>query len=58
MKSATTQRDLFRDSPRAMAHHFRVAAETERRNPFFTPDQAESRAKFYEAEAQRLEQSA
>lgn len=58
MRSDRTQRDLFRDSPRAMAHHFRVAAETERRNPFFTPEQAERRANYYLAEAQRLEQSA
>jgi hypothetical protein len=58
MRSDRTQRDLFRDSPRAMAQAFRVAAESARINPFETPDQAERRAQHYEAEAQRLEQSA
>lgn len=58
MRSDRTQRDLFRDSPRAMAHAFRVAAESARTNPYESPDDAERRAQHYLAEAQRLEQSA
>lgn len=58
MKSDTTQRDLFRHSPQAMARAFRVAAESARTNPFETPEQGERRARYYEAQAQQLEHAA
>lgn len=37
-----------------LAQHYRTAAETERRNPYFPPDVAEQRARYYEAQAERL----
>ncbi len=49
------QLDLYRHSPDARAEAYRAAAETARRNPFETPEAAEQRARFYEAEAARLQ---
>jgi hypothetical protein len=54
MKS-TDQLDLYRDDPRAVARAHREAAETARRNPFETPDAAEARARYYEAQADAIE---
>jgi hypothetical protein len=51
----TPQLDVFRHSPKAVAQAYRIAAESARRNPFETPDQGEARARYYEAEADRLE---
>lgn len=42
-------------SPSAQARAHRIAAEAARRNPYFTPEQGEERAKHYEREAERLE---
>ena len=52
------QPDLIRNSPPELAKAYRLAAETERRNPHFTPDAAEARARYYEREAERLERAA
>ncbi|GAB3744896.1 hypothetical protein [Lysobacter olei] len=54
MKS-TEQRDLLRESPKALAEAHREAARAARRNPYETPDDAERRARYYEREAERLE---
>lgn len=52
----SAQLDLYRHSPHAMAKAYREAADTVRhRDPYWTPDEAETRAKFYEQEAARLE---
>lgn len=58
MKSEGTQLDLYRHSPRFLAAAFREAARTERRNPYYAPDEAEKRARHYEAKAAELEQRA
>lgn len=50
-----TPRDLFRDSPAAIAQAHRAAAETARRSPFETPEAAERRARWHEAQAEQLE---
>lgn len=42
-------------SPSAQARAHRIAAEAARRNPWFTPEQGEERARHYEREAERLE---
>lgn len=42
-------------SPSAQARAHRIAAETARRDPYFTPQQGEERAAYYEREAERLE---
>lgn len=42
-------------SPSAQARAHRIAAEAARRNPWFTPEQGEERAAYYEREAERLE---
>jgi hypothetical protein len=49
------QSDIFRDSPAARAQRFRIAAETERNNPYFTPDERERRAAYYEQQAEACE---
>lgn len=48
------QPDLIRNSPPELAEAFREAARTERRNPYFAPDEAELRAAYYELEAERV----
>lgn len=48
------QPDLIRNSPPELARAYRVAADTERRNPYFAPDEAERRAAHYEREAERV----
>ena len=53
-----TQLDLYRHSATALARAHRIAAETARRNPYETPEQAERRAQHHEAEANRLERQA
>lgn len=58
MKSHGRQPDLIRNSPPELAQAFRVAADTERRNPYYPPDEAEKRAAYYERQAQALEQRA
>lgn len=58
MKSHGRQPDLIRNSPPELAKAYRVAADTERRNPYFTPDEGERRARHYEAKAQALESRA
>lgn len=52
------QRDLFRHSPQALASAHRVAADTERHNPYFTPAERAARAAQHLAEAARLERLA
>lgn len=49
------QLDVFRHSDPAMARAYREAAETARRDPYWTPEQGEARARYYEAEAERIE---
>lgn len=44
-------------SPTAKAAALRVAAETARRDPYWTPEQGEQRAREYEREAERLERA-
>lgn len=55
MRSDTTQLDLYRHSDEAMARAYRIAAETARRDPNFTPDEGERRARAYESQAQQYE---
>lgn len=49
------QLDIFRDDRATKAREFRIAAETARRDPNWTPEQGERRARYYEAEAEKLE---
>lgn len=49
------QPDLFRNSPGALAKAYRVAADTARVDPHWTPQEGERRAREYENEAARLE---
>jgi len=49
------QLDLYRHGDAAMAQAHRLAADAARRNPFETPDRAEARARYHEAEAAKLE---
>lgn len=42
-------------SPTALARALRIAADTARRDPYWTPDDGEQRAQQYEREAERLE---
>jgi hypothetical protein len=53
-----TQTDWLRDSPAAQAAALRVMAQTARIDPHWTPEQGESRARYYETEAERLERDA
>ena len=48
------QPDLIRNSPPELSEAFREAARTERRNPYFAPDEAERRAAYYERQAERV----
>lgn len=57
MKS-TSQPDLLRYADAALAQAYRDAADTERRNPYYPPDEAEKRANYYLDQAQALEQRA
>lgn len=52
MKSDGNQLDVFRHSDAGMAQAYRQAAEAARRNPWETPEDAEKRARHYEAQAQ------
>ena len=52
------QLDAFRDSPAAIAAAYREAALTARVDPYWTEQQREARARHYEAEARRIEESA
>lgn len=52
----TQQLDLYRHSPEAMAQACREAAASARVNPYEAPDDAERRARHYEAEARRYEE--
>lgn len=45
----------FRHGPDKMADSFRLAAETARRDPFWSPDDGEKRAQAYEAQAREWE---
>lgn len=53
--SRQQQLDVFRHSDQAQAAAYRMAAETARVDPFWTEEQQEARARFYEQEAERLE---
>lgn len=55
MRSDTTQLDLYRHSDAALAASYRLAAETARRDPNFTTEEGERRARHYEAEARKYE---
>ena len=55
MKSHGTQRDLLRHCDAELAKAYREAADTERVNPYFTPDERAKRAAHYEREAVKLE---
>lgn len=58
MRTEGRQPDLIRNSPPELARVYRIAADTARRDPHFTPDAAEARARYYLAEAERLEKRA
>lgn len=58
MRSDNTQLDLYRDDPRRIAAAHRIAAETERFNPYFPESERERRAAHHIAEAERLEATA
>lgn len=49
------QRNLFQHSDQAKAQAFRVAAETARRDPYWSPEDGERRAQAYEAQAREIE---
>lgn len=49
------QLDVFRDSDAMQAAAFRKAAETARVDPYWSEQEREARARYYEAEAERLE---
>lgn len=57
MRSDKTQLDLYRDGDAAKAAQFRAAAETARRDPHYTPDEGERRARYYESQAQQYERT-
>jgi hypothetical protein len=48
----------FRIGPAKMAESYRIAAETARRDPFWSPEDGERRAQAYEAKAREWEQRA
>jgi hypothetical protein len=45
----------LRHGPEKMAESFRIAAETARRDPFWSPEEGERRARAYEAQAREWE---
>ena len=49
---------MAQHSPSALARAYRVAAETARMDPFWTPEDGERRARQYLAEAEKLERRA
>jgi hypothetical protein len=49
---------MAQHSPSALARAYRVAAETARRDPYWSPSDGEVRAKQYEQEAVRIESRA
>jgi hypothetical protein len=49
---------MAQHSPSALARAYRVAAETARKNPWWTPEDGERRAQQYEQEAEKLERRA
>lgn len=51
MKSDGNQLDVFRHSDAGMAQAYLHAAEAARRNPWECPEDAEKRARHYEAQA-------
>lgn len=51
----SAQPNLFQHSDQAKAQAFRLAAETARRDPHYTPDEGERRAQWYEAQAKQFE---
>lgn len=53
-----TQLDIITHSPSAMARAYRIAAETERHNPYFPPAERAQRADAHLAEAERWERIA
>ena len=55
MRSDNNQMDVFRHSDAALAAAYRCAAETARRDPHFSPEEGERRARAYEAEARKYE---
>jgi len=57
VRLVTRQLDLYRHSPQALAASYRQAAETARRDPHFSPEDGEKRARHYLAEAERYERS-
>lgn len=52
------QLDIIHHSPAALARACRIAADTERHNPYFPPGERERRAAAHTAEAERLERIA
>jgi hypothetical protein len=48
----------FRVGPAKMAESYRIAAETARCDPFYSPDEGERRARYYEAQAREWESRA
>lgn len=55
VRTVTKQLDVFRNSPAATARAYRECAETARRDPHWTPEQGEARARYYEQQAEKLE---
>lgn len=54
----TAQLDVFRHSDAAQAAAYREAAETARVDPYWTEEQREARARYYQEQAERLEKRA
>lgn len=52
------QLDIITHNPAALARAYRIAAETERHNPYFTPAERAQRAAAHATEAERLERIA
>lgn len=55
LRTINPQTDLFHHAGAPLADAYRAAAETARRDPHFSPDEGEARARAYEAEAERIE---
>jgi hypothetical protein len=51
----SAQLDVFRDSPQAQAAAYREAALTARVDPYWTEEQREARARYYQEQAERIE---
>lgn len=57
MRSDNNQLDLLRSSDAELAKAYRIAAETAKIDPFWTPDEAMKRAAYYNELADQYDSS-